>query len=189
MADPSETTQITRRDTPHESADDVLEAVRALSAQVRDMQAELRSIRVQTRSLPGAAGESPGWDDGGPRKRDSLEWVRSLEGPSRRQPPVPRLLLEIVFLAGVAVACAIAELDTNVIVGVMAGAWTLVVLAEWAAARADRERAETVYVPLHVSGPTFAEDPSWFEPPVERTSLDVAGDAEDTAAGLEQPSS
>jgi hypothetical protein len=187
VADPSETTQITRRDTPNEPSDDILEAVRALSAQVRDIQAELRSIRVQTRSLPAAATDSPGWDDGGLRGRDSLEWVRSLEGPSRRQAPVPRLLLEIVFLAGVAVACAIAELDTNVIVGVMAGAWALVVLAEWTAARADRQRAETVYVPLHVSDPSLAEDPSWFAPPVERTSLDVAGDAEDTAAGLGQP--
>ena len=189
MADPSETTQITRRDTSNEPSDDVLAAVRALSAQVRDVQAELRSIRVQTRSLPAAAADAPGWDDGGARGRDSLAWVHSLEGPSRRQPPVPRLLLEIVFLAGVAIACAIAELDTNVIVGVMAVAWALVVLAEWTAARADRQRTETVYVPLHVAGPAFAEDPSWFEPPVERTSLDVASDAEDTAAGLEQPSS
>ena len=188
MADPSETTQITRRDSPSEPSDDVLEAVRALSAQMRDVQAELHSIRVQTRSLPAAA-DSPGWEDGAPRGRDSLAWVRSLDSPSRRQPPVPRLLLEIVFLAGVAVVCAVAELDTNVIVAVMAVAWALVVLAEWTAARADRQRAETVYLPLHVSNPALAEDRSWFAPPVERTSLDVAGDAEDTAAGLEQPSS
>jgi hypothetical protein len=97
-------------------------------------------------------------------------------------------LLELVFLAGVAVACAIAKLDTDVIVAVMAGAWVLVALAEWTAARADRRRAETVYVPLHVTGDAFAEDPAWFAPPVERTSLDVGGDADDTAAGIEQPS-
>jgi hypothetical protein len=188
VADPSETTQITRHDPPEAPASDVLEAVRSLSTQVRDLQEEIRVIRAQTRQLPSAGVEAPGWEDGGRRSRDSYEWVRSLEGPSRRQPPVPRLLLELVFLAGVAVACAIAKLDSDVIVAVMAGAWVLVALAEWTAARADRRRTETVYVPLHVAGEAFAEDPSWFAPPVERTSLDVAGEAEDTAAGLEQPS-
>ena len=186
MADPSETTQITRRDVAADPPDDVLAAVHALSAQVRAMQAEIRTIRVQTRSLPAAGAEAPGWDDGSGRYHDSPMWVRSLEGPSRRPPAVPRLLLEVVFLAGVAVACAIAELDAPVIAGVMAGAWVLVVLAEWTAARADRRRAETVYVPLQVTGESFDQDPAWFAPPVERTSLDVAGDAEDTAAGIEQ---
>ena len=188
VADPSETTQITHHDPRPAPADDVLDAVRTLTAQMRDLQEEVRAVRAQTRALPGSGAEAPGWDDGGLRGRDSLEWVRSLEGPSQRQPPVPRLLLELVFLAGVAVACAIAKLDTDVIVAVMAGAWVLVALAEWTAARADRRRTETVYVPLHVAGDAFTEDPSWFAPPVERTSLDVVGDAEDTAAGLEQPS-
>ena len=187
VADPSETTQITRHDPRPAPPDDVLDAVRALSAQMRDLQEEMRAVRAQTRALPSASAEAGGWDDGGGRGRDSFEWVRSLDGPSRRQPPVPRLLLEVVFLAGVAVACAIAKLDTEVIVAAMAGAWALVALAEWTAARADRRRTETVYVPLHVAGDAFAEDPSWFAAPVERTSLDVAVDAEDTAAGLEQP--
>src|SRR5207247_90186 len=49
MADPSETTRISRRDAPDE---DVLEALRELSTQVRGLQSEVRTIRVQTRSLP-----------------------------------------------------------------------------------------------------------------------------------------
>ena len=187
MADPSETTQITRHDPPAESSD-VLDAVRTLSAQVQALQTDVRSLRTQTRSLPPAAGDAPGWDDDGGRRHDSLAWVRSLDGPGRRQPPVPRLLLEIAFLAGVAVACALAKLDAATIGAIMTGAWVLVVLAEWTAARADRRRVETVYVPLHVTGPEFSEDPSWFAPPVERTSLDVADEGEDTAAGIERAS-
>ena len=187
MADPSETTQITRHDVSARD-EDVLAAVHTLSAQVRSLQAELRTIRVQTRSLPAAGPEAPGWDDGGGAYQAAPMWVRSLDGPGRRQPAVPRLVLEIVFLAGVAVACAIAKLDTPVIVGVMAAAWVLVVLAEWTAARSERRRVETVYVPLQVSGGSIPQDPSWFAPPVERTSLDVGGDVEDTAAGIESTS-
>jgi hypothetical protein len=189
VADPSETTQITRRDVSARDGEDVLAAVHALSSQVRALQAELRTIRVQTRSLPAAGPEAPGWDDGGGGAyQEAPMWVRSLDGPGRRQPAVPRLLLEVVFLAGVAVACAIAKLDTPVIAGVMAAAWVLVVLAEWTAARAERRRVETVYVPLQVSGGSIPQDPSWFAPPVERTSLDVGSDVEDTAAGIENSS-
>ena len=184
MADPSETTQVTHHDPSVVPPNDVAGAVRALTAQVKSLQAEVRAIRVQTPSLPAASAETPGWGDRG-RRHDSLAWVSSLEGPPRRQPAVPRLLLEIVFLAGVAVACAIAELDAKVIAGVMGAAWVLVALAEWTAARADRRRVETVYVPIQVTG-GVPEDPSWFAPPVERTSLDAANDAEDTAAGIEQ---
>src|SRR5207247_6271538 len=104
------------------------------------------------------------------------------------QPAVPRLLLEIVFLAAVAVAAAIAELDAKVIAAVMAGAWVLVALAEWTAARAERRRGDAVYPPLPQTGPEFVEDPPWFVPPVERTSLDVVEDADDTATDLPQAS-
>ncbi len=188
MADPSETTQITHHDVSARDGDDVLAAVHALSAQVRTLQAELRTIRVQTRSLPAAGPESPGWDDGAGAYHEAPMWVRSIDGPGRRQAAMPRLLLEVVFLACVAVACAIAKLDTPVIVGVMASAWVLVVLAEWTAAHAERRRVETVYVPLQVSRGSIPQDPSWFVPPVERTSLDLASDADDTADGLESSS-
>jgi hypothetical protein len=187
MADPSETTRISRGDA-NEHAEDVFDALRELSTQVRGLQSEVRTIRVQTRSLPAAGAEPPGWEDEDFRSRASFAWVRSLEGPSRRQPAVPRLLLEIVFLAAVAVAAAIAELDAKVIAGVMAGAWVLVALAEWTVARAERRRGEAAYAPLPQTGPAFVEDPSWFVPPVERTSLDVVEDADDTAADLPQAS-
>jgi hypothetical protein len=188
MADPSETTQISRKDARNEPTEEVFEALRELSTQVRSLQSEVRAIRVQTRSLPASGVEPPGWEDEEFRSRASFAWVRSLEGPTSRQPPVPRLLLEIVFLGAVAVAAAIAELDAKVIAAVMAGAWVLVALAEWAAARAERQRTEVVYAPLPQTGPAFVEDPSWFAPPVERTSLDVVEEADDTAADLPQAS-
>lgn len=186
MADPSETTEITGHDPPAERSEDVLAAVHELSTQVRSLREEVRSVRAQTRALP-AVTDTTGWQEADVRYRDSLAWMSSLDGAARARPALPRLVLEIVFLAAVAVGCAIAKLDKSAIVGVMAGAWALVVLAEWTASRADRRRAAAVYLPLPEArgGP---EDPAWFAPPVERTSLDVADDLEDTAAGLDRAS-
>jgi hypothetical protein len=99
------------------------------------------------------------------------------------------MLLEIVFLISVAVAAAIAELDVAAIVGVMAAAWLLVALAELAASRAARRRADAVYAQLPGLAPGYPTDPSWFAPPVERTALAVADvDTDDGQARLPPPS-
>ncbi len=82
-------------------------------------------------------------------------------------------MLEIVFLVGVAVAAAIAELDTTAIVAVMAGAWLLVAVAEFAAARAARRRAEAVYAPLPGLHAGYPSDPSWFAPSIEQPEIDT----------------
>ena len=90
---------------------------------------------------------------------------------------MPRLLLEVLFLAGVAAAAAVAELDAPVIAGVMAGSWVLVALIEWAASRAERRRdAIPHFEPLAPPEPLPA-DPSWFVPPVEHTLLEPAADS------------
>ena len=90
---------------------------------------------------------------------------------------MPRLLLEVLFLAGVATAAALAELDAPVIAGVMAGAWVLVALIEWAASRADRRRdAIPLLEPVAPPEPLPA-DPSWFVPPVEHTLVEPAADS------------
>jgi hypothetical protein len=189
VADPSETTQIggaPESDEPSTSADsaEVLGAVRELSERVGELQAEIQELRVQTRALPVPGAEAAGWEDprsGGP---DMLTWVRALDAPGARGPAVPRLLLEIVFLVAVAVAAAIAELKVFEIVAVMAGAWILVALAEFAAARSARRRAEAVYAPFPGLAPGYPTDPSWFAPPVERTALDVVDAEEDSRAKL-----
>jgi hypothetical protein len=109
-----------------------------------------------------------------------MSWVRALDAPTSRTPSVPRLLLEIVFLVSVAIAVAIAELDTVAIVGVMAGAWALVALAEYVAARAARRRAAAVYAPLPGLASGYPTDPAWFAPPVERAVLETTGVEDDT---------
>ena len=175
MADPSETTQISPKPEIDASAD-VLDAIRELSGRVAGLQTELHALRAQSRSLPSAGAETHGWEKGATDGADTLAWIRSLDSPGPRRPAVPRLLLEVVFLA--------AELDAPVIVALMVGAWVLVALAEWTAAGAARRRAEAAHMPLLGPGQGFASDPSWFAPPMERTVLDVVEDGDDTAAGL-----
>jgi hypothetical protein len=94
-------------------------------------------------------------------------------------------LLEITFLAAVAVGAAVADVDWKVVVALMAGAWALVALAELAAARSARRRGEAAYAPLAIYGRDLPPDPSWFAPPVERTVHDAGG--EDTGTRLPPP--
>jgi hypothetical protein len=192
VADPSETTQIRGpghdESSPPAASDEVLGAIRELSARVGDMQSELQSLRAQARALPSASSEAAGWDDSRRSGPDMLTWVRAVDAPGARAPAVPRLLLEIVFLVAVAVAAAIAELEAVEIVAVMAGAWLLVAIAELVAARAARRRAETVYTPLPGLTPGYPTDPSWLAPPVERTALGVTDVGEETQARLPPPS-
>jgi hypothetical protein len=161
---------------------EVLEAVRELSARVGGLQADMNALRAQTQPLPAAGGDAPGWDGRTDVRHDTLAWVRDLEGPLRRRAEIPWLLLEITFLAAVAVGAAVADVDWPVVVALMAGAWALVTLAELTAARSARRRAEAAYAPLAIYGQDAPPDPSWFAPPIERTVLD-AGD-EDTGARL-----
>jgi hypothetical protein len=164
---------------------EVLDAIRDLSARVGGLQADVNALRTQAHPLPTGGSDALGWDGRPQGSRDTLAWVRDLESPRSRRANVPWLLLEITFLAAAAVGAAVADLDWVAIVAVMAGAWALVALGEWAAALSARRRAEAVFAPPTTYGPGFASDPSWFAPPVERTVLD-AGD-EDTGARLPPP--
>lgn len=203
MAEPSEETQISFEGLPEAGdepatgdQEELLGAIRALSAQVGGLQSELQSLRAQTGAQGGPPGRSalpppeagsPGWDDRASARRESSHWIRSLDGPAARPPAVPRLFLEVVFLVAVAVACVIAELDTFVTVLLIAGAWGLVALAEWLAAREAKQQAELALRPLGGMGGVLADDPSWFRPPVERRLAPVAPaakDDEDTQDGL-----
>jgi hypothetical protein len=191
VADPSETTQISRPPAPDEptgstQSSEVLGALRELSAQVGNLRSEVQTLRATSRSLPDGA-EPAGWDDPRRGASDTLTWVRALDAPSQRMPAVPRLLLEIVFLVAVAVGAEIADLDAAEVVVVMGGAWAIVALAEWSGARAARRRAEAVYQPLPGFAPGYPTDPSWFAPPVERTVLDVVEAGDDTEAKLPPP--
>jgi hypothetical protein len=173
MADPSETTQVSR--PPAEiGQEELLAAVRSLADQVGGLQAELHALRAQSPSLPSTDGERPGWEDAPTGTlRDGGAWVRSLDAPTPRRLSVPWLLLELGFLVAVAVLAAVAGLETPVIVGLMVVAWLVVAAAEWASARAARQRHALAYGPPATVRAAVPDDPSWLEPPSERTSLDA----------------
>jgi hypothetical protein len=191
VADPSETTQVSVEPTDPEQVE-LLGAVRALSDQVGGLQAEVQALRASSRALPASA-DAPAWDQSTPARREKSAWMRTLDRPGPRPPAVPRFLLEIVFLVAVAGAAAIAELDPVVIVLLMAGSWALVATAEWFAAVAARRQAEVSAMPLAGAGSIFADDPSWFAPPLERQPVGPAPDdldlGEDTEHGEEAASS
>jgi hypothetical protein len=186
MADPSETTQVSR--APAETDErELLSAVRALSAQVGELQAEITELRSQAQSLPSGELEHPGWDVPSATLRDGGAWVRSLDAPSSRRLSVPWLAVEIAFLVAVAVLAVVADLGVLVIVGLMAAAWAVVALGEWAGARAARQRHALTYGAYTPVPTALPEDPSWLEPPSERTALDAMDESQRTVTRLPPP--
>lgn len=160
---------------------EIADAVRELSDRIEALQADVRRL-----GGPGLPTSEPGWNDdpSDPAPTPSFAWVSSVGVPVRRRHAVPRLLLEVLFLIGVATAAAIAELDAPVIAGVMAASWALVALIEWAGSRADRKRdAIPTFTPAPEVEPRAA-DPSWFIPPVEHTLLEPAPDSPTTVTKL-----
>jgi hypothetical protein len=174
VADPSETTQISREPAV-EDGEDVLAAVQALAAQVGGLQSEVTALRHEAQGLPSENGERPGWDDGRPVARESPSWVRSVDSPRSRGLAVPWLLLEIFFLVAVAVLAAVAGLEAAAIAAVMVGAWALVAVVEWATTRSQmREQALTYGATAVQAG--LPNDPTWFDAVGTETALDTAAD-------------
>lgn len=186
MADPSETTQVSRESI--EPPVELVDAVQALSAQVSGLQDELHALRAETRALPSAEVDRHGWDDGAPMAvREGPAWVRSVDSPRARGLAVPWLLLEILFLVAVAVLCVVAGLDAPVIAGVMVAAWLLVALGEWLLSRAERERSVLVFgSPAPPAAASVIDDRSWFAANGDDTLLDLPS-AERPPARLPPP--
>jgi hypothetical protein len=149
---------------------ELTETIERLRAQVAALEADVQRLqgwRIQH--------EAHGWDD---EPVDLPEppvhaWLTGLQPRVRARPSLPRLPLEALFLAACAAAAAVAELEPLVIAAVMAGAWALVSLAEWSAARADRRRRVELLMPRGEpaeEAPARA-DPAWLTPPVERTAV------------------
>ena len=79
------------------------------------------------------------------------DWVSSVPAPLTRPIAIPRLVLEAIFLVLVALFAGLADLSTTAIAVVMAAAWALVVVAEWAAAaRRARWHLEAVATPVAI---------------------------------------
>jgi Flp pilus assembly protein TadB len=184
VADPSETTQVSREPSEHET-EALLGAVRTLSSQVGSLQDEVAALRHEGRGLPATDDDQPGWDEGQPVVRESPAWVRSVESPGLRRVAVPWLLVEIVFLVAVAVLAAVAGLDPAVIAVVMVIAWLLVAVGEWAMARSAARDHVLIYGGSTTKS-SVPNDPIWFGTSGEDTVLDITRD-DRTATRLPPP--
>lgn len=152
----------------------------ALAASLRELSERIEQLQGEVRRLGPVLPELERELDWSERETQaavpaSYAWLSALEPAVRRRPTVPRMLLEVLFLAAVAVVAALAELDAPAIAGVMAGAWVLVALIEWAASRADRRRSEVLLRPPPEPPQPLPADASWFVPPVEQTLHDAGG--------------
>jgi hypothetical protein len=167
--------------TEHTAHGNAAEPEEELTAVVRDLSDRIEALQADVRRLggPGLPPTEAGWssEEGGRPESPSYAWVSSIGAPVRRRRAVPRLLLEVVFLAGVAVAATVAELDAPTIAALMAGSWLLVALIEWAASRADRRRDAIPQLEPFIPAEPLPADPSWFVPPVEHTLIEPAADS------------
>lgn len=159
--------------------DDVARELRALATQIVSLQADVR--RLESAPLPREA--TGGWEDSAAAAAPAtFGWISSLETPRRAQVRIPRLPLELAFLAGAAALAGLAHLRPLVIAAVMGGAFVIVALAEWAGSRGDRLR-HRLLLEAPVRAPqlepdTVRADPTWFTPPVEHTLIARAASSE-----------
>lgn len=149
--------------------------VRELESVAAELRAELHSLRAD-RSRP-ARFDHEVWPTEQATPFASPDWIAAVPSPLQRGFPVPRLALEATFLLLAGLFAGLADLSTEWIVLVMAAAWSLVALAEWAAA-AKRERwhLDEIAPPL---GAEAAETTGpWDMPVVEATVVDAGPDPE-----------
>jgi hypothetical protein len=156
--------------------------VRELESVASELRAELKAIRAE-RTAPAHHN-----DEDWPAERGlsgagfapSPDWVAAVPPPFSRDPAVPRLVLEGVFLVLVAVLAGLADLSAAWIVLVMAVAWGLVVLTEWAAAaKRSRWRLEEIAPPADAGSKPGADTTGpWDMPVVEATVVESGPDPE-----------
>jgi hypothetical protein len=159
----------------------VEEAFDAFAERVRELEAVADELRAELRSLRAERARPVSYDDEQwpvePRANLSPEWVAAVPPPQLRRFVVPRLVLEGAFLLLVALFAGLADLSAAWIVLVMAAAWTLVVLAEWAeAARRARWRLDEVAPPLEADAADTTGP--WDMPVVEATVVEAGPDPE-----------
>ncbi|MHB1242622.1 MAG: hypothetical protein ACYC1P_04375 [Gaiellaceae bacterium] len=174
------------RDLPH--ADEgydparVEEAFAAFAERVRELESVAGELRDELRSLR-AERHAPQLDDehwpADPVAHPSPEWVAAVPPPFARGVTVPRLAVEAAFLLGVAALAGLADLSAAWIVLVMAVAWGLVALAEWAAAATRaRWRLDEIAPPLAAAEGAAETTGPWDMPVVEATVVEAGPDPE-----------
>lgn len=163
--------------------EELTSAVHDLTGRIEALQAEVRRLRGT--GLPAA---EHGWKDDSPdpAAAPSYAWIGSVEAPIHRKLSVPRVAFYVPFLAAVAAAAGFARLDAVVIVGVMAAAWAIVALIEWAASRAERQLDAYSFGAPPARSEPVPSDPAWFQPPVEHTLLEPPPDSPTAITRLPQ---
>ena len=139
-------------------------ALRPVAAEIRQELRALRSGGMPTAELaPGDVDWPVEANGSGPAEA----WTASPTPPLPRPFVLPRLVLETAFLVLVAALAAVADLEPLWIAAVMAAAWVIVALAEWAA-WAKRRRWHLEEIPPAV---VDVGSPDWYAPPVEQTIM------------------
>jgi len=164
------------------------ERVHELESVAGELRAELRALRSERldseRLGPERPFESERWPaEGGspqPGVAASPDWIASVPAPLIRPVAVPRLAFEAVFLALVALFAGLADLSTTSIAIVMAAAWGLVVLSEWAAAaKRSRWRLDSVAPAADLHGEAASDSTGpWSMPVVQATVVEAPEDSE-----------
>lgn len=150
--------------------------VRELESVAAELRSELRSLRAE-RAAPGRFDDEDWPVESGLAGvgLPSADWVATVPPPLVRNVTVPRLAVEGAFLVLVAVLAGLADLAAGWIVLVMAVAWALVALAEWAAAaKRARWRLDEVAPPVVQPSPDAADSTGpWDMPVVEATAIEL----------------
>lgn len=166
----------------------VEEAFTAFADRVRELESVASELRTELRALradrPAAARYEPEDWPADPALLPagsalSPDWIAAVPPPIARALAVPRLALEAVFLLLVALLAGLADLSAGLIVLVMAVAWGLVALSEWAAAaKRTRWRLDEVAPALGAELPADSSTGPWDAPVVEATVIDAGPDPE-----------
>lgn len=144
--------------------------VRELESVAAELRAELETVRAERAAPPPFEDEA--WPEAG--LAPAPDWVSAVPAPFSRPLAVPRLALEGVFLLLVGLLAGVADLSASWIVLVMAVAWALVALAEWAAtAKRARWRLDEIAPALDTTDldPADSTGP-WDVPVVEATVIE-----------------
>jgi hypothetical protein len=155
--------------------------VRELESVASELRAELEAVRAE-RVAP-ARYESEDWPAEGRLSNaafaPSPDWVAAVPPPFARRPTAPRLVVEGAFLLLVAILAGLADLAALWIVLVMAVAWGLVALTEWAAAaKRARWRLDEIAPPAGADSEQAADTGPWDMPVVEATVVESGPDPE-----------
>ena len=170
-------------------ADRIEEAFSAFAERVRELESVAHELRGELRALRAERSPGPVLDDedwpaepgaSSAKPASSPHWVAAVPPPLASGTAVPRLIAEGTFLVVVALLAGLADLAASWIVLVMAAAWALVALSEWAAA-AKRARWHLEQVAPSVAAPPGAELDTtgpWDMPVVHATVVETPDESE-----------